>query len=113
MSKRLISVQYRFGSLASSAVRVLLRRPRVDVAPAISDAVHVDIDRDPRLAAADRQHQIGALGADALERAQYVVIAGQLATVFVEDAARDRQNLRRLGPMVGRRPDPPVDLLRR
>src|SRR4051812_42166129 len=41
----------------------LLRCPGVDVAPAIGDAVHVDIDRDPRLATADRQHQIGALGA--------------------------------------------------
>ena len=63
---------------------------RVGLAVAVGDAVDVDIDADARLAAGDAEHEVGALGADALDRAQHVVIAGQLAVVFVADAARDR-----------------------
>src|SRR6266571_7334405 len=46
------------------------RCPCLDVAPAVGDAVDVDINGDPRLAAGDAEHQMGALGADAVEREQ-------------------------------------------
>src|SRR5262249_20154028 len=49
----------------------LLRGPLVDVAPAVDDAVDVDVDADTRLVAGDPHHQIGALRSDAAKGAQH------------------------------------------
>src|SRR5205809_4354211 len=71
----------------------LLRSPRLDVAPAVGDAVDVDIDADAELAAGDTEHQVGALGADAVEREQNVVVARQRAAVLGHHAAADLVDL--------------------
>jgi len=52
----------------------LLRRPGVDVTPAVRHAVDMRVHRDPWLVAGDRQHQVGAFGTDARERAQHGVV---------------------------------------
>mgnify|MGYP003581520106 CR=1 FL=1 len=60
----------------------LLRRPCFNISPAIRHPVDVNIDADLSVATCDTEHQVGALGSDALDVQQRLPIAGQGATVF-------------------------------
>src|SRR3712207_8212502 len=68
---------------------------RSDVTPTVRDAVDVDVDADPRLAAGDAERQVRALRPDAVERRQGLEVARQLAAELLDDAPRDRLNLDR------------------
>ena len=49
----------------------------MDVTPAVGDAVNVHVDSDARFTAGDAEHEVGALGADAVKSEQYRRVAGQ------------------------------------
>ena len=86
-----------------------LGRLRVDVAPAIRDAVDVDVDADARLAAGDAEHEVRAFRADAFEREQGGLVARELAVEFIDDTAGDAMDLPGFGRMEGGVVDQGVD----
>jgi hypothetical protein len=49
---------------------------RLDVTPTVRDAVDVDVDGDPWLAARDPEHQVRTLGADTREGPQNPLVTG-------------------------------------
>src|SRR5574341_1043219 len=73
------------------------RRPlwsgRGHVAPAIRDAVNVDIHSNARLAAGNTHHQVGALGSHARQRQQHLLITRKFPTIFIPHATRDLMDL--------------------
>jgi len=67
------------------------------------DAVDMDVDADPGLAAGDCPARGGAFRPHTLEREQDIVTAGEIALVLLDDAVRDLADLPRLGLMEGAR----------
>ena len=86
-------------------------RSGLDKAPAIGNAVNVNVHTDAGLLAGDAQHQIGALGTHSGKRSQGIEIAGQLTIVVGNQSVRDRQNLGGFGFVVGRGLNQSIDLL--
>ena len=66
-----------------------LGRSRVDVPPAVGNAMNVYVDADVGLVAGDSQRQVGAFRPDAFEREQRLGLAWQRAFIFIDDASRD------------------------
>ena len=81
-----------------------------DVAPAVGDAVDVDVHRDRGVAAGDASRELRALGADAGEAPHDVVVAGQLAGVIAEDGLGHGPDLDGLAVAEGRGVDQALDL---
>ena len=63
------------------------------VAPAVGDAVDVDVHADERAAAGDARDEVGALGTDAAEGLQHVRVGRQIAAVLGDRAAGDLPDL--------------------
>lgn len=86
-------------------------RPGRDVAPAVGNAVDMDVDADSLDAAGDSGGEVRALRPDTGERLHQVGIAGQLAAVVVAHDDSDVANLDGLALMVGDVLDGDVDFL--
>jgi hypothetical protein len=74
---------------------------RGNIAPAVCNAVDVNVDADERLPAGYSERQMGAFNADAVEAEQGLLVAGQLALVMVNDLLGDGENL--AGFAIGKR----------
>jgi hypothetical protein len=88
----------------------------VDVKPgamAVGDAVDVDVDADPRLAAADAQRQMGTFDAHAGKCQHHFLVAGQFAAVLLDDLPGDGLNPACLALVERAGRDQPVDLVHR
>src|SRR3712207_8304912 len=62
-------------------------------APAVGHPVHVHVHADPRLAARDPHHQVGALGAHAVEAEHHLLAARQLRSEEHTSELQSRQYL--------------------
>jgi hypothetical protein len=71
--------------------------------------MHVDIHADAPLAAGDAERQMGALGTDALEGADHVLVARQGPAELVLDPPGNSLDLSRFGGMKAGISDEPVD----
>ena len=73
----------------------------------------MDVNADERLAAGDAQHQVGALGPDAVQSQQHIAVARHDAAVFLHGLAGDGVDCLGLGFVEGTRRNEAVDLLDR
>jgi hypothetical protein len=86
-----------------------LRRARLDQAPAIGNAVDVDIDADQRQAARDADGEVGTLGADTMKGLQHGRIARKRPAELLHRLAGDGANGLGLGLMERAGGDQAVD----
>lgn len=81
------------GKLCLQCPSSLFRRPCPDISPTVGHAVDMDIDTDTRLTAGDGQHQIGALGTDAGEGEEGVIVTRYNTTELITHAPSDVKDL--------------------
>src|SRR5947208_2674655 len=77
------------------------RSTRGDIAPAVSDTMHVDIDTNTRLLTRNAQDQVGAFGTDTAERAHERGVTRQYPAMGRYHPAGNRVYLRRFGLVEG------------
>jgi hypothetical protein len=100
------------GELFAQRLHGLFRRASLNVAPAISHAMHVYVNAYVWLTAGDSEHKVGALRAYAFERQERFFVARQRAVILVYDAAGDCVNLNRFTLMKRGRAYQIINLLR-
>src|SRR3970040_913329 len=77
------------GELPSQRLLRLFGRAGFHISPAVRDPMDMGVHADPRLAVADRNHQIGRLPPDPFELQELIKVIGHPATVFCDEGPAD------------------------